>query len=90
MAKEGNHAFFCMEVILCLQLEKPRLWLLNMEISSKYLVADVMCEDASAWAWLEQTGSFMLKGRSISHTTILEIVQHSSENELKYEGLILS
>ena len=47
-------------------------------------------EDASFCAWLEQTSNFVLNERSISNTTALEIMQHSSENELKYEGLILS
>lgn len=42
---------------------------------------------------LVKTGNFMLKGRSIEtvfNTVMLEIMQCSSETELRYEGLILN
>lgn len=45
ISDKKNLALLFMEVIQRLQLEKPYLLLLHMEVSSKYLVSDATCKD---------------------------------------------
>lgn len=50
MSEERNLALLFVEVIQCLQLEKPYLRLLHMEVLSKYLVSDAPHKDTRGWA----------------------------------------
>lgn len=91
MSEERNLSLLLMEIIQCLQFEKLYLWFYTWKFhqNARYQIQNGKIHEVG----LEETGNFILKGRSIgtvSSTVVLEIMQYSSEAQMRYEGLILS